>query len=74
MDRDGGDRLWERDPDACCDLRKVRPLNAALADVDAWVAGLRRDQSPSRAGTPKLRLEDMDRDGVHARVEFAPRQ
>jgi len=49
-----GDRLWERDPDACCDLRKVRPLERALADVDAWVAGLRRDQSPSRAGTPKL--------------------
>ena len=51
---DHGDRLWERDPDACCDLRKVQPLKRALADVDAWVAGLRRDQSPSRAGTPKL--------------------
>jgi phosphoadenosine phosphosulfate reductase len=49
-----GDRLWERDPDACCDLRKVRPLERALADVDAWIAGLRREQSPSRAGTPKL--------------------
>ncbi|MGH2969258.1 MAG: phosphoadenylyl-sulfate reductase [Solirubrobacteraceae bacterium] len=49
-----GDRLWERDPDACCELRKVRPLDAALADADAWVAGLRRDQSPSRASTPKL--------------------
>src|SRR5688572_22868373 len=34
-----GDRLWERDPDACCDLRKVRPLERALADVDAWIAG-----------------------------------
>src|SRR3982751_1511832 len=44
-----GDRLWARDPDACCDLRKVRPLVEALADVDAWVAGLRREQSPSRA-------------------------
>src|SRR3990170_8892296 len=38
-----GDRLWERDPDACCDLRKVQPLTRALADVDAWVAGLRRE-------------------------------
>ena len=28
-----GDKLWERDPDACCDLRKVQPLNRALADV-----------------------------------------
>jgi phosphoadenosine phosphosulfate reductase len=49
-----GDRLWERDPTACCDLRKVRPLQRALAHVDAWVAGLRRDQSPARASTPKL--------------------
>jgi phosphoadenosine phosphosulfate reductase len=49
-----GDRLWERDPDACCDLRKVRPLERALAGADAWVSGVRREQSPSRAGTPKL--------------------
>src|ERR687896_150975 len=40
-----GDRLWERDPDRCCDLRKVRPLTRALAGVDAWVTGLRREQS-----------------------------
>jgi phosphoadenosine phosphosulfate reductase len=49
-----GDRLWERDPDACCAIRKVAPLNAALDGMDAWISGLRRDQSPSRAGTPKL--------------------
>jgi phosphoadenosine phosphosulfate reductase len=49
-----GDRLWERDPDACCDLRKVRPLERALAGAEAWVSGVRREQSPSRAGTPKL--------------------
>ena len=48
------DRLWERDPDACCGMRKVVPLERALSKVDAWVTGLRRDQSPSRAGTPKL--------------------
>ena len=49
-----GDRLWETNPDACCDLRKVQPLEQALADVDAWISGVRRDQGPSRAGTPKL--------------------
>jgi phosphoadenosine phosphosulfate reductase len=49
-----GDELWRRDPDACCGIRKVTPLNQALSGVDAWVAGLRRDQSPSRAATPKL--------------------
>ncbi len=49
-----GDRLWEREPDRCCDLRKVRPLERALAGVDAWISGVRRDQAPSRAGTAKL--------------------
>jgi len=49
-----GDGLWERDPDACCAIRKVAPLGQALAGMDAWVTGVRRDQSASRAGTPKL--------------------
>ena len=49
-----GDRLWERDPDACCGLRKVDPMIEALADVDAWVSGVRRDQSAARARTRKL--------------------
>jgi phosphoadenosine phosphosulfate reductase len=49
-----GDRLWERDPDACCNLRKVQPLALALADVEAWISGVRREQSPSRAQTRKL--------------------
>jgi phosphoadenosine phosphosulfate reductase len=48
------DGLWQRDPDACCGMRKVEPLERALGDVDAWITGLRRDQSPARAGTPKL--------------------
>lgn len=49
-----GDKLWERDPDRCCDLRKVRPLREHLADNDVWIAGLRRDQSEERADTPRL--------------------
>jgi phosphoadenosine phosphosulfate reductase len=49
-----GDELWKRDPDACCGIRKVTPLRERLSTVDAWVAGLRRDQSPSRADTPKV--------------------
>ena len=50
--RDYGDRLWERNPDRCCHIRKTIPLRDALAGFDAWVTGLRRDQSKSRAGTP----------------------
>lgn len=40
---------WETDPDACCDLRKVKPLRAALSELGAWVTGIRRDQTPERA-------------------------
>jgi len=52
-----GPRLWERDPDRCCDMRKVQPLETVFADYDAWAAGLRRDESPSRAGTPVVHFE-----------------
>jgi phosphoadenylyl-sulfate reductase (thioredoxin) len=40
---------WQADPDACCHLRKVLPLRGALAGLDAWVTGIRRDQTPDRA-------------------------
>ena len=53
-----GDKLWERKPDLCCSIRKVEPLNRALAGLDAWVTGLRRDQSPTRAQAPKLAWDD----------------
>jgi phosphoadenosine phosphosulfate reductase len=53
-----GDALWARDPDACCGLRKVSPLTQALSTVDAWISGLRRDQSPERAGTRKLAWDE----------------
>ena len=49
-----GDKLWARDPDACCGIRKVTPLKQALSDVDCWVAGLRREQSDSRRGSKKI--------------------
>ena len=41
--------LWKRDPDACCEQRKVRPLREALAGFDAWITAIRRDQTPERA-------------------------
>ncbi len=47
-----GSALWMRDPDACCELRKVEPNRRALAGKTAWVSGLRRDQSEGRADTP----------------------
>jgi phosphoadenosine phosphosulfate reductase len=49
-----GDALWERNPNLCCTIRKVEPLARALADVDCWISGIRRDQSPMRARAAKL--------------------
>jgi len=42
----------------CCEIRKVRPLDRKLGEFDAWATGLRRDQSPERAGVPKLERLD----------------
>jgi phosphoadenosine phosphosulfate reductase len=44
-----GESLWLRDPDLCCKLRKVEPNQRALAGKSAWIAGMRRDQSKTRA-------------------------
>jgi len=44
-----GEALWLRDPDQCCRLRKVEPLTRILAKYAAWITGIRRDQSPTRA-------------------------
>jgi phosphoadenosine phosphosulfate reductase len=61
------DGLWADDPDACCAMRKVKPLEDALSGVDAWITGLRRDQTAARAGTPKLGW-----DAGHGNWEAAP--
>lgn len=65
--RDYGDRLWERNPDRCCHIRKTIPLRGALSGFEAWVAGLRRDQSASRAHTPIV-----SRDRRSGLIKFAP--
>lgn len=57
------DDLWQRDTDACCAIRKVAPLEHALSDKSAWMTGLRRDDSASRANTPVI-SHDMLRDVI----------
>lgn len=52
-----GPRLFAKDPDECCALRKVEPLERAMSSYDAWAAGLRRDESPTRANTPVVHFE-----------------
>lgn len=44
-----GEALWSKDPDQCCQLRKVEPLTRILQGYEAWITGIRRDQAPSRA-------------------------
>jgi phosphoadenosine phosphosulfate reductase len=50
--------LWSTDPDRCCFLRKVEPLERALEDADCWISGVRREQSPDRAETEELDWDD----------------
>ncbi len=49
-----GDRLWDREPDRCCALRKLEPLRGALAGFDAWITAIRRDQTADRASAAVL--------------------
>src|SRR4051812_1248036 len=65
-----GVRLFERSTDDCCALRKVEPTRRALVGLDAWVAGLRRDQGKSREGIDIL--ESYDRDDGTALVKVNP--
>jgi phosphoadenosine phosphosulfate reductase len=44
--------LWKYDPDACCKLRKVTPLDRALAPFEAWITGRKRQQSITRIALP----------------------
>jgi phosphoadenosine phosphosulfate reductase len=48
------DGLWATKPDLYLAIAKVEPLTRALLDLDCWITGIRRDQSPTRAGAPKL--------------------
>ncbi len=62
-----GPRLHQRDPDACCAMRKVEPLNRALAPYRAWASGLRRADSAGRAGT-----RVVEWDAKHGLVKLNP--
>ncbi|MBV9489777.1 MAG: phosphoadenylyl-sulfate reductase [Verrucomicrobia bacterium] len=58
--REFGPELWKRQPDTCCTLRKVLPLQARLATLDAWITGLRQDQGGTRAQVQRLELYQFD--------------
>jgi phosphoadenosine phosphosulfate reductase len=56
-----GKDLFNRDPDLCCALRKVRPLEEALAGYDAWATGLRRDETHNRVIAPVIGWDESKR-------------
>jgi phosphoadenosine phosphosulfate reductase len=58
QDRLLGKDLFARDPNQCCALRKVAPLQKTLAGYDAWVTGVRRVEAPTRAATPLVTYDE----------------
>jgi phosphoadenosine phosphosulfate reductase len=62
-----GKALWGDNPNLCCNLRKVQPLQLALQPYDAWITGLRRDQSERRESTSVISW-----DKKHQKVKLCP--
>jgi phosphoadenosine phosphosulfate reductase len=54
QERAHGAALWSRDPDQCCNLRKVEPLRRKLSELSAWITSIRRDQTSFRNGARKV--------------------
>lgn len=57
-----GPRLFERDPDRCCDMNKVRPMFEALRGLDAWITAFRRESSPTRSDAPFVQQYELEPD------------
>jgi phosphoadenosine phosphosulfate reductase len=53
------DGLWETNPELYLAIAKIEPLNRALLDLDCWITGIRRDQSPTRADAQKLGWDEQ---------------
>ena len=49
-----GPALWDRDPDLCCEIRKIIPLKKKLASLCAWVTAIRREQTTLRKNAGKV--------------------
>ena len=67
QDAEYGEKLHDRDPNLCCAMRKVEPLNRALAGYDLWFTGVRRDEAPTRTNTPLVGWDE-----AHGMVKVNP--
>lgn len=62
QDAEHGPRLHDRDPEACCAMRKVAPMRQALQGYEAWATGVRRGETAARANAPLVSFDE--RNGV----------
>lgn len=58
--RDATELRWSYDPDGCCEIRKVKPLERALAGFDATITGRKAFQASTRGGLPRFELDTSD--------------
>lgn len=67
-----GPELWKREPDLCCTIRKVLPLQGKLSELDCWITGLRRQQSDTRANIGLIELYTLDQSSRRDIVKLNP--
>lgn len=60
QDAEHGAELFARNPELCCALRKVAPLQKALSGYEVWFTGVRREEAPTRANTPLITWDERN--------------
>jgi len=73
-DRDPEGMLWAFDPDACCALRKVEPLDEAIIPFSAWISGRKRTQAMTRAELPMIEATADGRLKLNPLADWTPRE
>jgi phosphoadenosine phosphosulfate reductase len=67
-----GPELWKRNPDLCCTMRKVLPLQGKLGELDCWITGLRRQQSQARSSVGIIEVYIFDESTGREIVKLNP--
>ncbi|HMJ92153.1 MAG TPA: phosphoadenylyl-sulfate reductase [Candidatus Acidoferrum sp.] len=67
-----GPELWKNNPDLCCTMRKVLPLQSKLAEIDCWITGVRREQSDTRAEVSIVEVYVFDEATKRDIVKLSP--
>ena len=75
QERIHGAALWSRDPDRCCNLRKVEPLRRKLSELSAWITSIRRDQTSARSGARRIEWDaKFDLVKINPMVDWSTKQ